>query len=161
MKKHLTVLKTLVMMAIIGICLMILTTSCNNDGEAISRVLDADRNCQSETATIQYYKMTEISLKGCPQDFSSAYLKHINAWRRAVLFEQKLEQIGAEWNSPSTAIEAFIRGLVLDSGLLEEQRTVMNNLRNEAQSIDYEISTTYDDCLSIALKYDVDISKYK
>ena len=128
---------------------------------AIIRVLNEDQNCSSSSAEAQFNKMRAVSLEGCPPRFTSAYLKHLAAWRRKARLEKEIESFIIRFNSDAKMIEVFFRGLVLDFGTITEMENEAKQLRNAELQISNEISTTYMECLSIAAEYDIDISKYK
>lgn len=159
---------TLTLASVFCLLLLITITACDDviheltgHREAIERVLDEDKNCSSSSAEAQFNKMRAVSLEGCPPRFTSAYLKHLAAWRRKARLEKEIESFIVRFNSDAKVIEAFFRGLVLDFGTITEMENEAKQLRNAELQISNEISTTYMECLSIAAEYDIDISKYK
>lgn len=143
---------TLTLASVFCLLLLITITACDDviheltgHREAIERVLDEDKNCNSSSVAARYNKMRAISLKGCPHKFTAAYLKHLDAWHRAARLESK-------YNSLQGGLEIIWDTLTLSKSPFYDE---------EAKEITDDINATYRECLSIAAEYGVNISKYK
>jgi hypothetical protein len=83
------------------------TDAATDAAARIKAVLDADAKIEAEAAATVggepkapdagqaktiVAKMKAIDLAGCPEDFRDAYLKHIDAWNRYVLFADGLTE---------------------------------------------------------------------
>lgn len=101
-----------------------------NSARHIERVLEADsRASEGATSVAQISgRMRAIDLRGCSQEFAAAYLEYLHAWEQAARLEQEFAAFDARFNSGGALVEAFVRGVVFDFGMIGEESAERDRL---------------------------------
>ena len=138
----------------------------------IEAVLNANKNLTknldtqsvTEKVNIIVERMRSINLSDCPEDFQDAYLRHIEAWSKAIPLIEAAEEMNGSENLLKNIIIGFVGGytgqfhLVADK-IMSDINTC-NDLKAAVQLVDAEIKNTFHEVLRIAQKYKVDTTTY-
>lgn len=96
--------------------------------------------------------MRAINLDGCPQNFRSAYVRHINAWEDLSELETRVQahqEYGSSWNM---AVDAFVQGFMGNPlGVANEHSQREQMLAAQYAEIQQEMKMTYREVESIAV----------
>ena len=115
-------------------------SSKQSEARAIERVLAADRGTSQNASSVAeiVQRMRAIDMSGCPVDFRQAYLAHIDAWVEMAAVEDAAAQWKVNYDSRQAMVEAFMRGLVFDLGILRESDDARNRVleMNRRASLD-------------------------
>ncbi len=112
----------------------------------IERVLKADATTTTGAQSVADVvgRMRAISLAGCPQDFSVAYVAHLHAWELLQAVEQDAIAFDADFNSGAAMLQAFLRGLMLDPfGQAREATAEQKRLKANYQRATSQIRDTF------------------
>ena len=128
---------------------------------AIESVLAQDSGSSSNVKSISEVvtRMRNIDLDGCPDDFRSAYVKHIHAWESAQLLEVDAKSISDRYNSTSALVESFLRGFVFDFGMVGEAGAAIDKFTARQQQISLDIQRTFQDVETVAIRYGAKLPK--
>jgi outer membrane murein-binding lipoprotein Lpp len=140
----------------------LLLSGCSNNYAAnIERVLKQDQGTTQKATSVATVvaRKRAINLDGCPQDFTLAYIAHINAWESLLAVEEEAKAFDANFNSGEAMIEAFLRGMVFDFGILSEARAAQDRLRANYQKALAEIRQTFHRVEEIAVKHGAKLPK--
>jgi hypothetical protein len=151
-----------ILLAATALMACLLLSGCRNNYAAnIERVLKQDqRTTQNATSVATVVaRMRAINLDGCPQDFRLAYIAHIHAWESLLVVEEEAKAFDANFNSGEAMIEAVLRGMVFDFGMLDEARAAQNRLRANYLKALTEIQQTYHRVEQIAVKHGAKLPK--
>ena len=129
---------------------------------AIISVLEQDRKANDGTTSVAEYvaNQNKIDLSDCPNDFKKAYIKHLNAWREMASVEQEVLLLKKMYVSDEAQVEAFVRGINYDYGMLTEVRESLERVKAHESQAKKEIRDTFGIVLDIASDYGVDIEPY-
>ena len=122
----------------------------------IERVLAADQTTNSGGggASVIAERMAAIDLSGTPGDFQSAYLEHIEAWRRAGKVASALAQLKSD-DRMNGAVAAGIFATVFDMNVspFSDHIRAIQRLEAETGVADEAIRSTYATVKSVAVRY--------
>lgn len=123
--------------------------------DAINSVLQADANTSGiSNRTGRVSAMRNISLIGCPSDFSVAYVDHIHAWEHYAEVCEALDRLHKDENIRDIIIqEGLSRLLGLDAHPLGDATDAEKRLNVAKDETDQEISSTFEIVERIAVKY--------
>jgi hypothetical protein len=155
-----------VLLGVIVVILLVGRTGVPGDGSGISasqkaqmkaaieRVLKQDTTTSTGARTVAEVvtRMRAISLVGCPEEFSRAYVTHIHAWEVMA----GVERDAIAWkkdNEPAAVfVEAFIRGLLLDPlGKYNDLKAAENQLTQNARAAGQQVQDTFNRVEEIAV----------
>ena len=105
--------------------------------------------------------MREIDLSDCPPEFQTAYIAHTSAWKQKLQVAYELKAFDNNYNSFAGFVVAFLRGFTCDFGIMSEVSRAAEKIREHDIEAENAISSTWNDVLKVAAKYDVDVSKYR
>jgi hypothetical protein len=127
----------------------------------IERVLkeDSTTTAGAKSASEVVSRMRAISHDGCPQDFKLAYLDHIRAWESMVAVEREALALDANFNGGGAMVEAFMRGMVFDFGMLPELRAAQDRLRTNYERASTEIRNTFHRVQENAIRHGASLPK--
>lgn len=131
--------------------------------QAIETVLEQDKKAargverSASTLWVIPQRMRNIDLSECPEDFRTAYRKHIEAWDKTVPLCRRIEDFSGWGNK----LKAFLAGLA--AGLTGRHELVASNflenlsenesIKQEARKIEDEIKTTWITVVEVANSY--------
>lgn len=132
-----------------------------SDKRAIEEVLKQDQWSDYKTVKEKYNQMSNINLTKCPANFRKKYIEHTNAWGELALVEHEAEMFKARYDSGPAYLEAFLRGMVFDFGMVGEVNAAQKELRDHYFRALKMRKDTWNEVLSCAAEYGVDTSKYR
>jgi hypothetical protein len=135
----------------------------------IERVIAYDKSLSDATKTteedsldtVRSYVMAlrQIDFSGCPDDFRQAYLRHIHAWDKTIPVLELAKHHKMESESIGAFIEGFLRGLVFDFGMIEEDKQARNAVMERIQSAQKAVQDTWHRVEEIAVHYGAQVAK--
>lgn len=122
---------------------------------AIERVLAEDSHTADNFTTVEdvVQRMRAIDISQCPTDFQQAYIAHIGAWEKMLLVEWEARQWKERYDSDDAMVEAFLRGLVFDFGIIGESEEARNRVLAMYQKASQDIQSTFSRVQQIAVGY--------
>lgn len=122
--------------------------------QRIEQVLKADSKTSEGATTVAEIaiRMRAIDLKGCPTEFVSAYIAHVHAWEEAATVEREFAEFSERYNSGNAFVEAFVRGIVFDFGMIGEASSAQSELRTKYQRANSQIQQTFHRVEEIAVE---------
>lgn len=158
--------KSYVLGAVIIVAILFWGYSCYSNSQArkaIVYVLEQDKHAQVGVSSIAEYvrNQSSISLLNCPSDFTMAYRRHQAAWQDMESVEEEGKYFQKRYNSGGAFLEAFLRGMVFDFGMIGDADEAGKRLRNHYQSANKAIKDTYREVLNIAESYGVETTSYR
>lgn len=136
------------------IVLLAMTAGCGSrSAEEIERVLAANAaTTDGEPSVAEVVsRMRAIDLDGCPTEFQEAYLAHIHAWELAETIEYDIEAHNDYYNSWGAMLESLLRGMVLDSGMIDELKEAESQLAERMLEARQRIQATYQRVEQVAI----------
>lgn len=137
---------------------------------AIESVLEQDSKTETiyDDSSVKNYlysvsnvvsNMRKIDLSDCPTEFQAAYIAHTDAWEKRLLVAQKIKAYDDRCN-----FEAFLRDFSGVSGTPAEAAEAAEELqiiKAWDSKVTDAINSTWNEVLAVAVKYNVDVTKYK
>ena len=145
---------------ILGITLIFLAVTARMNKKAIEEVLTQDQWHGYKTIKEKYEYMSRIKLTKCPVDFRKKYIAHVKAWGELALVESDAQIFRDNYTSWSAYLEAFVRGMLFDTGFIGEAKTAQAKLKDHYFRTLGIVKDTWHDVLTCATEYGVDTSKY-
>ncbi len=132
-------------------------SSCDNSysyKSAIEKVLVTDEQIGTTSKDIKetVSRMNKINLNNCPQDFSQAYIKHVNAWQNKLHLENSITVFEKLSKAPQN-VNQGVYETVMAPALIADAMSLMEQARINKRNI----SSTYNMVKSIAVKYNARI----
>ena len=124
-----------------------LLPSCGGETASIERVLKEDaKTMDSATSIVQVVdRMRAIDLKGCPRDFTVAYVSHVHAWELMAMVESEAAAQRADNASGAALLESALRGFLGDPfGKANEMIASENKLQRDYREALQQVKLTYD-----------------
>ncbi len=134
----------------------------NSSVTNIERVLKADSTTVDGATSVAEIvsRMRAISLTGCPQDFTAAYVVHIHAWESLAEVERDAAAFDADFNSTGAVVESFFRGVMGDPfGKTHESIAEQNRLRANWQRALTQIRETFQRAEELAVTHGAELPK--
>lgn len=139
----------------------------------ISEVLNADNRIGQEAKNnssprqailMMVNRMKSIDLSACPKDFSMAYQRHTAAWAKMLPLVEQAEQLNGWGNAAKSFILGLLSGYTGNFGLVIgnvlENANASDELKQQAENVEAEIKSSFEDVKECARKYGVDTSDF-
>lgn len=121
----------------------------------IERVLREDQEAGSSgSRRSTVYRMELINLTGTPVEFSSAYVDHLNAWRKSERAETTLASLKSDEQMATATLGGIITTLADDpSTPFSDHMNKIESYERQLTQASAEITSTFSVVKSIAAKY--------
>ena len=122
---------------------------------SIEKVLREDQqtNDNVENTADVVSRMRSIDLSSCPGDFRVAYMKHIHAWECMLAVERQAATFENDYNSGGAFLEAFLRGMFFDFGIVDEADRELQSLRANYDRTINQIRDTFQHVETVAVTH--------
>ncbi|MBO7327906.1 MAG: hypothetical protein J6W00_03950 [Lentisphaeria bacterium] len=131
----------------------------------IIAVWEADSSCGKDAKSTREhcYRMQNINIANCPEDFQRAYIARYQAWEKMADFEEvDMAIYRRQYTSWLIFMEAMARSaLTFDFSIFTEEREAARKLGDKYTSIWGDIRKTLDEAFLISRKYGIDTSSYE
>lgn len=139
---------------------------------AIESVLEQDSKTETiyDDSSVKNYlysvsnvvsNMRKIDLNDCPTEFQTAYIAHTGAWEKRLIVAQEIKAYDDRYNSFGGFFEAFLRGFFGDFDMPAEAAEELQRIKAWDSEATDAINSTWNEVLAVAVKYNVDVTKYK